>query len=186
MHDVRLWIDTNAARSVAAIEELCSLAGSRGVEVVVHAQVYLERRRQMRAHAGTRFSEARFDGFLRQCGIHIVDIHLDHPTAARWADDLFQRYPTDAAWEQAKQRTLGGELRADFKVVPGKMPMTTDWLIALAVEDDAASRIITRDEGEEWRRLREGEPRRALTWDEAVIWLQGLPAAAPSPGRGAT
>ncbi|MGK3997272.1 hypothetical protein [Sorangium sp. So ce1024] len=182
---MRLWIDTNVARSVTAIEELCSLAESKGVEVVVHAQVYLERRRQMRARAGARFSAARFDGFLRQCGIKVVDIHLDHPTAARWADDLCQRYPTDAAWELAKQRTLGGELRADFKVLPGRMPMTTDWLIALAVEDDAASRIITRDEGEEWRRLREVEPRRALTWDEAVTWLQSLPVDERSPDRSA-
>ncbi|WP_437636155.1 hypothetical protein [Sorangium sp. So ce854] len=95
------------------------------------------------------------------------------------------RYPTDAAWELAKQRTLGGELRADFKVVPGKMPMTTDWLISLAVEEDAASRIITRDEGEEWRWLREAEPRRALSWDDAVTWLESLPATSPSSGRSA-
>lgn len=179
---MRLWIDTNVARSVTAIEALCSLAGSKGVEVVVHAQVYLERRRQMRVRSGNKFSEVRFDSFLRQHGILIADIHLDQPTTARWADGLYQRYPTDAAWELAKQRTLGGELRADFKVLPGKMPMTTDWLIALAVEDDATSRIITHDEGEEWRRLREAEPRRVLSWDEAVTWLESLPANEPSPG----
>lgn len=182
---MRLWMDTNAARSPRAIRDLCRLAQSRGVEVVVHAQVYLERRRQQRVHLGDRFLETAFDGFLEQHRIRVVDIHLDQPTAARWADDLCQRYPTDAAWEMAKHRTLGGELMSDFKVVPGKMPMTTDWLIALAVETDAASRIITRDEGEEWRRLREGVPRRALTWDEAVTWLQSLPATEPSPSRSA-
>ncbi|WP_437297550.1 hypothetical protein [Sorangium sp. So ce426] len=179
---MRLWIDTNAARSVIDIEKLCILAGSKRVEVVIHAQVYLERRRQMRVSKGARFSEVRFDGLLRQFGIQIIDIHLDHPTAARWADSLCQRYPTDRDWELAKKRTLGGELNADFKVIPGKMPMTTDWLIALAVEDDPASRIITHDEGEEWQRLREAEPRRAFRWDEAVTWLQSLPADEPSPG----
>ncbi|WP_437734783.1 hypothetical protein [Sorangium sp. So ce1335] len=182
---MRLWIDTNAARNPRAIRDLCRLARSRGVEVVVHAQVYLERRRQQRAHLGDRFLETAFDDFLTQHRIRVVDIHLDQATAARWADDLCERYPTDAAWELAKHRTLGGELSADFKIVPGKMPMTTDWLIALAVEDDAASRIITQDEGEEWRWLREAEPRRALSCDEAVTWLQSLPAAEPSPGRSA-
>ena len=59
------------------------------------------------------------------------------------------------------------------------MPMTTDWLIALVVERDPAARIITRDEGEEWRALREMDPRRALSWDEAVDWLQGLADATP-------
>lgn len=153
--------------------------------MVVHAQVYLEMRRQKRALYGDGFKETLFDDLLEQLPIRVVDIHLDQSTAARWADGLCRRYPTDRDWELAKQRTLGGELIADFKTIPGKMPMTTDWLIALAVEEDAVSRIITHDEGEEWRRLREADPRRALSWDEAVTWLQGLPADEPSPGRSA-
>lgn len=139
----------------------------------------------MRVRGGGRFSETAFDRFLEQHRIRVVDIHLDQPTAARWADELYQRYSTDAAWELAKQRSLGGELRADFKVLPGKMPMTTDWLIALAVEDEVSSRVITEDDGEEWRRLRDAEPRRALRWDEAVAWLESLPASEPSSGRSA-
>lgn len=178
---MRLWIDTNAARSPRAIRDLCRLARSKGVEVLVHAQVYLERRRQQRAESGEQFSGMAFDDFLLVHRVRVVDIHLDQPTAARWADGLCQRYPTDRDWELAKQRTLGGQLIADFKIIPGKMPMTTDWLIALAVEEDAASRIITHDEGEEWQRLREAEPRRALRWDEAVTWLQSLPADEQSP-----
>ncbi|KYF65766.1 hypothetical protein [Sorangium cellulosum] len=152
---------------------------------MVHAQVYLEMRRQRRVLHGDGFKETLFDGLLQQLPIRVIDIHLDQPTAARWADALCRRYPTDAAWELAKHRTLGGELNADFKIAPGKMPMTTDWLIALAVEDDETSRIITHDEGEEWRRLREAEPRRALSWDEAVTWLESLPATSPSSGRSA-
>jgi hypothetical protein len=53
--------------------------------------------------------------------------------------------------------------------------MTTDWLIALAVEQDAGSLIITEDTGEEWRHLREAQPTRALAWDEALAWLNSLP-----------
>ncbi|AUX39350.1 uncharacterized protein SOCE26_007390 [Sorangium cellulosum] len=181
---MRLWIDTNAARSPRALRDLCRLARSKCVEVVVHAQVYLERRRQQRVELGDQFLETVFDDFLKQHRIKVVDIHLDQPTAARWADGLCQRYPSDAAWELAKHLTLGGELRTDFKVLPGKMPMTTDWLIALAVEDDAASRILTHDDGEEWRRLRDAEPRRVLRWDEAVTWLGELPAREPPTDPG--
>ncbi|WP_437317853.1 hypothetical protein [Sorangium sp. So ce385] len=152
---------------------------------MIHAQVYLERRRQQHVESGEQFSGTAFDDFLMVHRIRVVDIHLDQPTAARWADELCQRYPTDAEWELAKHRTLGGELIADFKIIPGKMPMTTDWLIALAVEEDAESRIITHDKHEEWRRLRDAEPRRVLSWDEAVTWLENLPADEPSPGRSA-
>jgi hypothetical protein len=59
------------------------------------------------------------------------------------------------------------------------MPMTTDWLIALTVESDGQSRIITDDTREEWRSLREANPRRALRWDEAMDWLGSLPERDP-------
>jgi|SRR6185503_12846239 len=171
---MRLWIDTNQARDVIKLSDLCRLAKRKEVEVVVHAQVYLERRRQQRVALGAEFDDLVFDGFLRK-RITVFEHVLNQRTAAGFADVLHLRYPTDQAWELAKQRTLGGELRAAFRVEPGQMPMTTDWLIALAVEADPASRIITHDDGEEWRYLRVADPKRALRWDEAITWLEGLP-----------
>ncbi|WP_437531388.1 hypothetical protein WME79_02410 [Sorangium sp. So ce726] len=92
---MRLWLDTNAARSVPNLRRLCGLARSRGVDVVVHAQVYLEMRRQKRVLYGEGFKEMLFDDLLQRLPIRVVDIHFDQPTAARWADGLWQRYPTD-------------------------------------------------------------------------------------------
>ena len=46
---MRLWVDTNSARSVVGLSELASLARAKGVPIAIHPQVYLERRRQMRA-----------------------------------------------------------------------------------------------------------------------------------------
>lgn len=179
---MRLWVDSNVARSTVRTKDLCRRAQSKGVEVVVHAQVYLEMRRQRRVLHGEAFDEHLFDGFLSQQKIRVLDIHLDQPTAAVLADELGRRYPTKEAWERAKQRTLGGSLKAGFEVEPGRMPMTTDWLIAFAAERDADARIITHDGGEEWRRLREAEPRRALSWEEALDWLSSLPAVVPPAG----
>ena len=125
---------------------------------------------------GRAFSEQLFDDFLQQEGIRIFEMTLDRLTVAGFADTLHERYPSDDAWELAKKQTLGGELAAEFRVQPGKMPMTVDWLIALAVEADPESRIITHDDGEEWRFLRDTEPRRALRWNEAIDWLQHFPA----------
>jgi hypothetical protein len=172
---MRLWVDTNKARSAIDLRNLCRLAQRKGVEVVVHAQVYLEMRRQKRVELGAEFNERSFDKFLPQQRITIFEMALDQRTAATFADLLHHRYPTHDDWELAKQQTLGGELRAGFQVPPGSMPMTTDWLIALAVEADGESRIITHDDGEEWRVLRESEPKRALLWEEAVAWLDTLP-----------
>ena len=53
--------------------------------------------------------------------------------------------------------------------------MTTDWLVSLLVESDPTARILTHDDGEEWRTLREA--RRVLSWNEAIAWLEGLPPA---------
>jgi hypothetical protein len=181
---MRLWVDTNYARSVGDLRDLARLAKAKGVQIVIHPQVYLERRRQRRAECrkeGTVFSTEAFDGFLRQVKFVVPDFVFDQKTAAAWADELDGRYPTSEAWESAKKSTIGGQLRAGFEVQPGDMPMTTDWLIALVVERDPAARIVTRDEGEEWRALREMEPPRALSWDEAMSWLRGLPNAPTAP-----
>lgn len=177
---MRLWIDTNKTRSAKKLHELAHLARRKQVEIVIHAQVYLETRRQRRVQLGSGFDEAVFDGFLLAEKIAVRPIVLDQVTAATFADALHRRYPTHESWERAKKRTLGGELRAGFEVEPGRMPMTTDWLIALAVEMDPESWIITEDGNEEWRYLREAEPKRAFGWDEAVAWLEGLPDATKS------
>jgi hypothetical protein len=184
---MRLWVDTNSARSVTDLSNLARLARAKGVQIAIHPQVYLERRRQMRAECtkeGRGFSAAIFDGFLGSEKIVVLDFVFDKKTAAAWADELDQRYPTDDAWERAKKATIGGQLRADFLVLPGKMPMTADWLIALVVEGDPGSRIITLDTREEWRALREELPPRALSWDQAMDWLRGLPDAPAVPRAG--
>lgn len=172
---MQLWIDTNCARSVADLREIARLARGKGVPLVIHPQVYLERRRQMRVEKGSQFNPTLFDGFLAAQEIRVPPFVLDQPLAATWADALYERYPTLAAWEGAKQKTLGGVLEGGFEVLPGDMPMTTDWLISLLVAGDPSARIVTHDDGEEWRALREAK--RVLSWHEAIAWLEGLPPA---------
>ncbi|MDC3960338.1 hypothetical protein KEG38_41175 [Polyangium jinanense] len=172
---MQLWIDTNCARSVVDLKEIARLARGKGITLVIHPQVYLERRRQMRVEKGAQFKAAAFDGFLAQQEIRVPPFLLDQPLAATWADALYERYPTIEAWEGAKQRTLGGVLRGGFAVLPGDMPMTTDWLISLLVASDPSARIVTHDDGEEWRALREAK--QVLSWNEAMAWLEALPPA---------
>lgn len=174
-----LWLDTNVARSVKDLRELARLAQRKQVSVVVHPQVYLERRRQRQvecAEAGTRFDSVLFDNFLEEHGIHVFEMRVGRSTASQWADTLFQRYPTHDGWEAAKKSTLGGELRQGFKVEPGQMPMTTDWLVALEVEHDPDSFVVTEDQGEEWKGLRKAQPQRLFSLKEALAWLQHLPS----------
>ncbi|MRG90488.1 hypothetical protein [Polyangium spumosum] len=172
----RLWLDTNCARSAPRLRKLQPLAREKGVTVVIHPQVYLERRRQMRVEKGDAFSSQVFDDLVvKQLGIEVSKLELAQSLAAAWADTLYDRYPTAEAWEGAKQKSLGGELRKGFEVPPGDMPMTTDWLVSLLVESDPTARIVTHDDGEEWRALREAK--RVLSWNEAITWLEGLPPA---------
>jgi hypothetical protein len=176
-----LWVDTNVARSADDLYELSQLAQSKRVTVVVHPQVYLERRRQMQvdcARKNKRFNPEVFDSFLEEAGIQVFEMHVVRATAAEWADRLFARYPTHEDWEAAKKATLGGELRKEFVVLPGRMPMTTDWFVALQIEVDPQSFVITDDQKEEWRILRRTFPKRAFSWNEAIEWLKGLSASA--------
>lgn len=173
-----LWVDTNVARSAKDLRNLANLARQKQVPLVIHPQVYLERRRQKQvecAEEGGAFNSVLFDNFLDRFGIQVFELHLARPNATAWADTLFLRYPTHAAWEAAKQATLGGELRKGFQVEPGRMPMTTDWLVALEVEHDPDSFVITEDQGEEWKALRDARPLRIFSLKEAFSWLQSLP-----------
>jgi hypothetical protein len=67
-------------------------------------------------------------------------------------------------------------LKADFVHEPGKMPMTTDWWVALQVEEEPEDRIAVEDNGAEWKPLL---AERALNVTGALAWLASLP---PSPG----
>ncbi|HSN98914.1 MAG TPA: hypothetical protein VLS89_11535 [Candidatus Nanopelagicales bacterium] len=67
----RIWLDTNVARSATKIAKLCLLARQKGVQVTIHPQVYLERRRQMRAKMGAAFDAALFDKLLQREGIEV-------------------------------------------------------------------------------------------------------------------
>jgi hypothetical protein len=50
--------------------------------------------------------------------------------------------------------------------------MTTDWLVALEVERQGAT-VAVGDKGIEWKALREMSPSRALSYDDAMRWLEG-------------
>jgi hypothetical protein len=50
------------------------------------------------------------------------------------------------------------------------VPFTTDWLVALEVERRGMF-IAVEDKGEEWRKLRDLDPKRALSYEEAILWL---------------
>jgi hypothetical protein len=52
------------------------------------------------------------------------------------------------------------------------MPMTTDWWVALEVEDHEGDRVAVDDKGGEWDALR--KTGRALFADDAIDWLSSL------------
>ena len=166
---MRLWIDSSVARQARVLRELTDLAKACDVEVVVHPHVHLELCRNLRCKRGAEFSQSFVDSYLEGRRISIQTVHLDQIVAERWAERLHRRYPTVDGWEEAKRSTLRGNLRRDFVHEPGKMPMTTDWWVALQVEESDEDRIVVEDMGGEWAPLR--DVGRAMTAEAAGHWL---------------
>ncbi|MFS8064737.1 MAG: hypothetical protein ACMG6S_00070 [Byssovorax sp.] len=162
------------------MRELATLAKMRGVRVVVHAQVHLEICRQRRVKDGEKFSPDLIDTYLKTLEIEVVDAKLDRAAAERWAELLSPRYPTEKAWKSAKLRSVKARLPDEASLPAHRIPMTTDWLIALAIEDQSAY-VAVEDTGEEWNTLRATSPRRAFTFAEAIDWLGGLPETSSEP-----
>jgi hypothetical protein len=170
-----LWIDSSVARQPRVLRELTDLAKGRGVPVLVHAHVHLEMNRHLRTEKRDRYSHAMIREYFKGQRIQVSDMHLDEAAADRWAERLSQRYPTMADWEEAKKSTLGGTLRKEYVQEPGKMPMTTDWWVALQVEDAVEDRVAVDDQGGEWQSLRDAG--RALDSEAAKQWLESLPVS---------
>lgn len=173
---MRLWFDANALfRKPAELREISELARSRGVTPAICAQVYLERRHQRHMQVlskGLEFDPVLFDGYYTAM-FDLIEISLDRRTAGRWADKLAGRYHSRSEWRAATLATLGGQLKAEFKDSPSRVPMTTDWWIALQAEDDPLDYVVCHESGEEWRRLR--DQKRIFTWDQAQDWLKAHP-----------
>jgi hypothetical protein len=104
----------------------------------------------------------------------VVDARLDRGAAERWAELLYQRYPTSEGWKEAKLLAVKAKLPEGTSLPARRVPMTTDWLIALEVEHHAATMIV-EDQGEEWGALRANVPCRALSYEEALRWFSERP-----------
>lgn len=174
MSSPTLWLDSNVARSPQSVRELSSRASPKGIRVVVPAQVHLEICRHRRERDGEQFSPHLIDSFLGQLGIEVVEARLDRSTAELWAEMLHQRFPTSESWKAAKLTSVKAKLPEGATLPASKVPMTTDWWIALAVERDSNAFIAVEDKGEEWRNLR--ALGRAFSYQDALRWLDGQPS----------
>jgi hypothetical protein len=168
-----LWLDSNVARSPGDIRELVKRASPKGIRVVVPAQVHLEICRQVRESTGQQFSQQLIDSFLSQLGIEVVEARLDRATAETWAAMLNQRFPTSDDWKAAKLTSVKAKLPAGTTLPASRVPMTTDWWIALSVERDTSAFVAVEDRGEEWRALR--ALGRAFSYADALKWLEAQP-----------
>jgi hypothetical protein len=172
MSEVTLWLDTNVARSVQNVRTLGKLALKKGVRVVVHAHVYLENWRQMRVEKKEAFSAQLIITLLEQYKITVFEMVLSQTVAERWGDLLAKRYPAADDWPKAKLKSIKARLDDETSIREKKPPMTTDWLVALAVEEHDGY-VAVEDKGVEWDALRGAK--RALTYEQSVAWLEGLP-----------
>jgi hypothetical protein len=181
MNNPCLWLDSNVAWSPGKVRALATLAEKKGVRVVVHAQVHLEIWRQRNVRDGAEFDAQMIGSFLHQLGIQVFDAMLDRTAAERWGERLAQRYGNE--WPRAKLEAVKARLPDGTSLPARRVPMTTDWLVALAVEDHDGF-IAVEDKRGEWATLRDATPKRALTFEECLAWLEALPdspAASQSP-----
>jgi hypothetical protein len=170
-----LWLDSNVARRPGDLRELVARAHRKGIRVVVPAQVHLELCRHLRESKRAAFSPQFIESFLTQQGIEVIEAQLDRQTAETWAEMLNDRYPTSDQWKAAKLSSVKAKLPDGATLPASRVPMTTDWWIALAVERDSDAIISVDDKGEEWQALR--AVKRALFYVETLSWLEDQPDA---------
>jgi hypothetical protein len=168
-----LWLDSSIIRMGAQkLRTLAQLAHEKHIRVFVHPHIHLEMCRYLRENPVRPFSQRYVDESLERLGISIADFNLTKETAETFAAMLHQQYPTSAAWKTAKLSSVRARLPDDATVKAEKVPMTTDWWVALEVER-LNGYIAVEDKGDEWSALRLREPCRALSYDDCMNWLRG-------------
>jgi hypothetical protein len=178
-----LWLDSSVVLQLkeSKLRELTDLAREKGIRVVVHAHIHLEMCRNLREKMRTKgmeFSPSYVRSHLDQLRIEVAEAALDRAAAEEWALLVDQRYSTDEAWQQAKLDAVRARLPEGAHLRADRVPMTTDWLVALEIERQGAY-VAVGDKGIEWRALREMNPCRALSYDDAMRWLQSRVDAGP-------
>lgn len=169
-----LWLDSSVAFSATKVRTIGELARAKEVKVVVSAHIHLEQYRKTRevaARKGDSFSVLRFRSVLATFNIEVADLHMDMLAAEAWGELLHVRYPSSDAWKAAKLACVRARLPGDTTLPGERVPMTTDWLIALEVERRGAY-VAVGDQGEEWAALRAASPKRAFTYEETLAWLR--------------
>jgi len=167
-----LWLDSSVIRAKQRVlAPLVELARSRGLNVLVHAHIHMEMCRHHRESKGERYSQPLIDTWLNQMGIVVADFHLTKQTAEECAAMLHRRYPTSEAWKAAKLSSVRARLTTEATLKEEKVPMTTDWWVALEVER-LNGYIAVEDKGDEWSALRLMKPCRALSYDACMDWLR--------------
>src|SRR5690242_14469066 len=128
-----------------------------------------DRGRKSDSTSPLEFSPIRSEERAQQ-GIEVIEAQLDRQTAETWAEMLNDRYPTSDQWKEAKLSSVKAKLPDGATLPASRVPMTTDWWIALAVERDSDAVISVDDKGAEWQALR--AVRRALFYGETLSWLE--------------
>jgi len=167
-----LWLDSSIIRmGIPKLRALVELADEKRVPIFVHPHIHLEMCRYLRERRRESFSERYINESLEELGISIADFTLTKTIAEAHAAILHQRYPTPDAWKAAKLSSVRARLPDNASVKVEKVPMTTDWWVALEVER-LNGYIAVEDKGDEWSALRLMEPCRALSYEACMNWLR--------------
>jgi len=166
-----LWVDTSVVWGPTAtkLRTIAELARESDVKVVVPAQVHMETYRQERTRHGEAFSIHVFRGIFQQLRVELAEMKLDMSGAEAWGELLCRRYRSEEAWQAAKLKCIKARLPADATFQAKRVPMTTDWLMALEIERRGFY-VAVEDADEEWQALR--ELKRAFTYEETLAWLR--------------
>ncbi len=178
-----LWIDSDVAQNKENLQKLSELSRKKNVELAVSAQVHLEQCRQMRhwcRQKGKRYSASLMTSFLERLRIKTHEVRFSIGDAERWGEILDEQFPGPDDWRDAKLRCVKARLPEGIELTAERVPMTTDWLTSLMVWEKKHFTVV-EDKGPQWRWLRSATPKRAMSFDEAVSWLEGFPEPQPAP-----
>lgn len=132
--------------------KLAEKAADRGIKCVVPVTAHIETLGHLRRKHAADYDVGKIKHALEDAGVRVIFIN-DDAAANSIIERLFEWFPTDGDWQDAKWKQLYGATRGPTR----RAPATIDWFTAAMCPRDAI--VVTSDKGAEYVRCER------ITWE---------------------
>lgn len=147
---MKLLVDTSVLHDVGAFQRLAAAAAARSHRLLVPTLVWTERDAQVRRRVLGSYNPAVVADFYARFEQVVELLPWDELEGAQAAQRLASRFPTEAAWQDAKRAAAARALNVPDPGPNRRCGAQLDWYLAASASPDRPIVTAERTDRDEW------------------------------------